>query len=151
MGGGIVVEQVSVGAIATALLAKALNRAEDGLIAAGVQVARRALKALRRRFSRKGDGLLDELKAAEQIEGAEVQIADIKQEAIGASIVQLAAAEPSRGADPSTVSDAAGSAAVCGPLSDALGPSGSDPRVRRSARAEIPHAHFAGRKRLTGH
>ncbi len=49
------VEPVSVGMIVAALLAKALNRAEDGVVDSGVQVARKALEALRQRFSREGD------------------------------------------------------------------------------------------------
>lgn len=84
-------EPVSVGVIAAALLAKALNRVEDGVIDRGVAVARKAIEALRRRFSRERDGLLDELRViAEQIEGAGVRIGDIRQEAEGANIAQVA-------------------------------------------------------------
>ncbi len=120
------VEPISVGVIVAALLARALNRAEDGAIDSGVEAARKAMKALRQRFSLQEDAeaeqaleglaktpdskrreealgdlleeraerspeLLDELKAiAEQIEGAEVQISDIKQEAKGTNVVQNA-------------------------------------------------------------
>ncbi len=49
------VEPVSVGVIVAALLAKALNRAEDGVIDNGVEAARKAVEALRQRFSHAGD------------------------------------------------------------------------------------------------
>lgn len=45
------VEPVSMGVVAVALIAKALNRAEDGVIDAGVQAARKAVKALLQRFA----------------------------------------------------------------------------------------------------
>lgn len=45
------VEPVSVGVVVAALIAKALNRAEDGVIEGGVGAARKAVEALRRRFS----------------------------------------------------------------------------------------------------
>jgi hypothetical protein len=121
-----VVEPVSVGVIVAALLAKALNRAEDGVIDSGVEVARKGIEALRERFSRKGDTeaeqaleslaetpdserrervlaallerraresaeLHEELNAiAEQIEETGVRIGDIKQEAKGTNIAQVA-------------------------------------------------------------
>jgi hypothetical protein len=46
-----VVEPVSAGVIVAALLAKALNRAEEGVLDGAVQFAGRAIEALRRRFS----------------------------------------------------------------------------------------------------
>ncbi len=45
------VEPVSVGVVVAALIAKALNRAEDGVIDSAAKAARKGLEALRRRFS----------------------------------------------------------------------------------------------------
>jgi hypothetical protein len=50
-----VIEPISIGVIVAALLAKALNRAEDGVVDGGVEVGQKAIEALRRRFSRDGD------------------------------------------------------------------------------------------------
>lgn len=49
------VEPVSVGVIVAALLAKALERAEKGVIDSAVEVAKKAFEGLRERFSREGD------------------------------------------------------------------------------------------------
>ena len=51
------VEPVSVGAIVAALVAKALDRAEDGVIDDAIKVARKAVATLRRRFS--GDAVAE--------------------------------------------------------------------------------------------
>lgn len=51
----MVIEPTSVGVVVSALIAKALNRAEDGVVDKGVEVARRAVDALRARFSRDED------------------------------------------------------------------------------------------------
>lgn len=45
------IESASIGVIVAALLAKALHRAEDGVIDSGVEVARKAIGSLRERFS----------------------------------------------------------------------------------------------------
>jgi hypothetical protein len=50
-----VVEPVSVGVFVAGLLAKALDRAEGGVVDGAVKAARKATQALRERFSREGD------------------------------------------------------------------------------------------------
>jgi hypothetical protein len=59
--------------VVAALLAKALNRAEDGVVDSGVEVARKAVEALRRRFSREGDA-----EAGQALEGL-VEASDSKR------------------------------------------------------------------------
>jgi hypothetical protein len=49
------VEPITLGVIAAALIAKALDRAEDDAVDRGVGVVRRGLTALRERFSREND------------------------------------------------------------------------------------------------
>jgi hypothetical protein len=84
-----VVEPVSVGVIVAALLAKALSRAEDGVIDSGVEVARKAIEALRERFSRVGDteaGLaLDGLAETPDSERREKALATLLEERAGES------------------------------------------------------------------
>jgi len=48
-------EPVTLGVIVAALIAKALDRAEDEAVDRGVGVVRRAVSSLRERFSREGD------------------------------------------------------------------------------------------------
>lgn len=45
------VEPISIGVVVAALMAKALNRAEDGVIDGAVQAAQKAVQALRQRFA----------------------------------------------------------------------------------------------------
>jgi hypothetical protein len=78
-----------VGVIVAALLAKALNRAEDGAIDSGVEVARKAIEALRQRFSREGDAeaerVLDGLAETPDSERREKALAALLEEHAGKS------------------------------------------------------------------
>ena len=81
------VEPISVGVIVAALLAKALNRAEDGVIDSGVEVARKAIEALRQRFSRDGDA-----EAEQALDGlAETPDSERREEALATLLEERAA------------------------------------------------------------
>jgi hypothetical protein len=79
-----VVEPISVGVVVAALLAKALNRAEDGVVDGGFEVAQKAIERLRQRFSREGD--TEAAKALENLvdvpggEGREKSLAALLEE-----------------------------------------------------------------------
>jgi hypothetical protein len=73
------VETVSIGIMVAALIAKALNRAEDGAVDAAVEVGRRAVESLRKRLSGDTDAevILDGLLDAPDSRRREKALADI--------------------------------------------------------------------------
>ncbi len=83
------IEPISMGVIVAALFAKALNRAEDGVVDSGVEVARKAIEALRQRFSRDGDTeaerALESLAEVPDSERREKALATLLEERAGES------------------------------------------------------------------
>lgn len=84
------VEPISVGVVVAALLAKALDRAEEGAVDRGVEAGRKAIQALRERFARDGDAEAD--RAVEGL--AEAPDSGRREKALAVLLEERAAQSP---------------------------------------------------------